>query len=98
MISIAERRDVVPFPASAQTLAESGLSLDLVLQLTLKSLYFAGELTGADLSRRLGLEFPVISPALELLKAQQLGLASLAGRLIATASPTPAAPARRCSS
>src|SRR5688572_9976461 len=62
--------DVVPFPAPAQTLEDSGLSLDLVLQLTLKSLHFAGELTGSDLSRRLGLEFPVIAPALELLKGQ----------------------------
>ena len=70
MITIAESRDVVPFPAPAQTLEESGLSLDLVLQLTLKSLHFAGELTGTDLSRRLGLEFPVIAPALELLKGQ----------------------------
>ena len=70
MTTIAEYRDVVPFPASAQTLEESGLSLDLVLQLTLKSLHFAGELTGSDLSRRLGLEFPVIAPALELLKGQ----------------------------
>jgi predicted ATPase with chaperone activity len=62
--------DVVPFPAPPQTLEESGLSLDLVLQLTLKSLHFAGELSGSDLSRRTGLEFHVIAPALELLKAQ----------------------------
>ena len=36
----------------------------------MKSLHFAGELTGTELSRRLGLEFPVIAPALELLKGQ----------------------------
>jgi hypothetical protein len=47
------------------------LGLDLVLQLVLKSLHFAGELSGTDLSRRLGLEFPVLMPALDLLKAQQ---------------------------
>ncbi len=70
MITTAEYRDVVPFPAPAQTLEESGLSLDLVLQLALKSLHFAGDLTGTELSRRLGLEFPVVAPALELLKAQ----------------------------
>ena len=70
MTTTAEYRDVVPFPAPAQTLEELGLSLDLVLQLALKSLHFAGELTGTELSRRLGLEFPVIAPALELLKAQ----------------------------
>src|SRR6187402_1243483 len=70
MTTTAEYRDIVPFPAPAQTLEELGLSLDLVLQLALKSLHFAGELTGTELSRRLGLEFPVIAPALELLKAQ----------------------------
>ena len=70
MNTIAESQDVVPFPAAAQTLEASGLTLNLILQLTLKSLYFAGELTGSELSRRLGLEFPVIAPALELLKGQ----------------------------
>ncbi|HEU4937607.1 MAG TPA: hypothetical protein VFT39_14190 [Vicinamibacterales bacterium] len=70
MTTIAEYQDIVPFPAAAQTLEESGLSLDLILQLTLKSLHFAGELSGTDLSRRLGLEFPVIAPAIDLLKAQ----------------------------
>jgi predicted ATPase with chaperone activity len=75
MITIAESPDVVPFPAPAQTLEASGLTLDLILQLTLKSLHFAGELTGSELSRRLGLEFSVIAPALDLLKAQhQIGI------------------------
>ena len=75
MTTFAEYQDIVPFPASAQTLEESGLTLDLILQLTLKSLHFAGELSGTDLSRRLGLEFPVIAPALDLLKAQhQIGI------------------------
>jgi predicted ATPase with chaperone activity len=63
--------DVVPHPASPQTLEETGLGLDLITQLVLKSLHFAGELTGSELSRRLGLEFAVLMPALELLKAQQ---------------------------
>jgi hypothetical protein len=70
MTTIAEYQDIVPFPAAAQTLEESGLTLDLILQLTLKLLHFAGELSGTELSRRLGLEFPVIAPALDLLKAQ----------------------------
>ena len=84
MITFAEH-DVVPFPAPPRTLVESGLSLDLVLQLTLKSLHFAGELAGTDLSRRLGLEFPVIAPALELLKKQdQIAIAG--GSLVGGAS------------
>ena len=75
MTTIAEFPGAVPFPAPAQTLEASGLTLDLILQLTLKSLHFAGELTGSELSRRLGLEFPVIAPALDLLKAQyQIGI------------------------
>ena len=63
--------DVVPFPASPQSFEEAGISLDLIVQLALKSLHFSGELSGTELSRRLGLEFQVIQPALDLLKAQQ---------------------------
>ena len=75
MTTIPKHTDVVPFPSPAQTLEASGLTLDLILQITLKSLHFAGELSGADLSRRLGLEFPVIAPALEALKDQhQIGI------------------------
>src|SRR4029434_1714241 len=70
MTTIAESPDVVPFPARAKTLEAWGLTVALCLQLTLKSLHFAGELTGTELSRRLGLEFPVIATALELLKGQ----------------------------
>jgi predicted ATPase with chaperone activity len=63
--------EVIPHPPSPQTLEETGLGLDLITQLVLKSLHFAGELTGSELSRRLGLEFAVLTPALDLLKAQQ---------------------------
>jgi predicted ATPase with chaperone activity len=71
MISTAESLNVVPFPVAPQSIEASGLTLDLIVQLTLKSLHFAGDLTGNELSRRLGLEFQVIAPALELLKGQQ---------------------------
>ena len=64
-------RDVIPHPAAPQTLEESGLSLDLVLQLVLKMLHFSGELTGTELSRRIGLPFRVLSPAIDLLKTEQ---------------------------
>ena len=53
------------------TLEEAGLSLDLVTQLALKTLFFAGELTGAELAKRLGVSFGVVEPALEFLKAQR---------------------------
>jgi predicted ATPase with chaperone activity len=71
MATIAVSPDVVPFPAAPQSVEEAGISLDLILQLALKSLHFSGELSGTDLSRRLGLEFHVIQPALDLLKTQQ---------------------------
>src|SRR5215831_8361869 len=58
------------FPIAPTTLEESGLSLDLILQLALKTLHFSGDLTGSELANRLGLNFAVIEPAVDLLKAQ----------------------------
>jgi predicted ATPase with chaperone activity len=63
--------EVVPHPSAPQTLEETGIGLDSIVQLVLKSLHFTGELSGTDLSKKLGLVFPVIAPALDLLKAQQ---------------------------
>jgi predicted ATPase with chaperone activity len=57
-------------PTAPTTLEQAGLSLDLVLQLALKTLHFGGELTGTDLARRLGLRFSVVEPALDGLKGQ----------------------------
>ena len=71
MANVCVSDDVVAFPASPQSVEEAGIPLDLILQLALKSLHFSGELSGTELSRRLGLEFHVILPALELLKVQQ---------------------------
>jgi hypothetical protein len=59
---------VLEHPAAPQSLAEAGLPLDLVLQLVLKTLHLAGDLTGTELGRRLGLRFPVIEPALAALR------------------------------
>ena len=70
MVTTAATAEVVPHPTAPQSVDEAGIGLDLVVQLVLKSLHFAGELTGTELGRRLGLVFPVIAPALELLKAQ----------------------------
>ncbi len=58
-------------PLAPTTIEESGLSLDLLLQLVLKTLHFAGELTGTELGQRLGLNFSVIEPAVDLLKEQR---------------------------
>jgi predicted ATPase with chaperone activity len=83
--TVAEPIEVIPHPPAPMSLEESGLSLDLVLQLVLKTLHFSGELTGSELARRLGLEFPVISPALDLLKTQHQ-VAIVGGGIVGGAS------------
>jgi predicted ATPase with chaperone activity len=60
--------EILPHPEAPLTLEEAGLPPDMLVQLCLKTLFFAGELTGADLASRLGVLFPVIEPALEQLK------------------------------
>jgi predicted ATPase with chaperone activity len=57
----------LPAPKNLQ---EAGLSLDIVTQLVLKTLYFAGELSGVELGKRLGVTFGVIEPSLDFLKSQ----------------------------
>ena len=61
-------RTAALFPPTPTTLEETGLSLDLMVQLVLKLLHFAGELTGVEIAQRLGVEFSVVEPALEFLK------------------------------
>jgi hypothetical protein len=70
-------------PTAPTTYQESGLTLDLLIQLTLKTLHFAGELTGGELSRRLGVNFSVLDPAVEALKNQrqvEIGGGAMVGR------------------
>jgi predicted ATPase with chaperone activity len=62
---------VLAHPPAPLTLADAGLPLDLVVQLTLKTLHLAGDLTGLDAGRRLGLRFGVLEPALDQLRAQR---------------------------
>ncbi len=72
-------------PAAPLTLEAAGLSEDLVIQLALKTLHFAGELTGTQLAQRLGLLFPVIEPALDFLIGQHQ-CEIVAGGLVSRAS------------
>lgn len=55
-------------PPSPTTREATGLSLDLFSQLVLKQLHFSGDLTGAEISGRLGVEFSVVEPALDFVK------------------------------
>jgi predicted ATPase with chaperone activity len=76
-------RALPSLPTAPTTMEESGLSLDMLIQLSLKTLHFAGELSGAELGKRLGLSFSVVAPALEALKAQrqvQITGGSMVGR------------------
>ena len=67
-MSVAETR--VPVPAAPTTLEESGLNIDLVIQLVLKTLHLSGTLSGLELSSRLGVPFAVLEPALDQIKWQ----------------------------
>lgn len=67
----------VPLPSEGllpepQSPAESGLRLDLIVQLVLKHLHLSGELTGTAIADRLGLVFPIVEPAIDQLKSQTL--------------------------
>jgi hypothetical protein len=55
-------------PTTPTTLEGTGLSLDLFIQLVVKLLHFSGELTGIEITRRLGVEFSVVEPALDFIK------------------------------
>ncbi len=64
-------------PATAElpapmTLADAGISRDMVEQLLIKTLHFAGELTGYEMAERLGMSFPSIEPAIDSLKHARL--------------------------
>ena len=72
-------------PIAPSSLEASGLSLDLVLQLALKTLFFAGQMTGTELSEKLSLNFPVLEPALEQL-VQQRYVAIVDGGVIGRSS------------
>ena len=61
---------ILPHPPAPSTLEEAGLTLDLMIQLALKSLHLTGEMTGSELARRLGVRFSVLEPALLMIKAQ----------------------------
>jgi len=69
MMFTAEQETSLQIPAP-KSLAQAGLSSDLMTQLVLKTLHFAGELTGTELAKRLGLPFHVIEPVVSASKQQ----------------------------
>lgn len=69
-MSDTHTRSILPDPTAPHTLDDAGLSKDLMIQLVLKTLHFAGELTGTAIADRLGVAFQIVEPALDLIKAQ----------------------------
>jgi len=73
-ISLVKLKDAEPLkgavlhPQAPTTLEEAGLGQDLITQLVLKMMHFGSDFTGAEMARRLGLEFSVIEPVLDFLK------------------------------
>ena len=70
-MSVAITTPEIERPMAPQSLAETGLPFDLLMQLALKSLLFSGELVGTELARRLGLGFAVVEPVIEALVSQR---------------------------
>jgi predicted ATPase with chaperone activity len=81
----ADTSQVVDYPPAPRSLEESGLSLDLMIQLVLKTLHLAGELTGGELAKRLGVRFQVVEPALSMLKLER-HCEIVGGSMLGTAS------------
>jgi len=65
---VSDNRVGAERPCAPSSLSETGLSSDLILQLLLKTLHFAGELTGSDIAARVGLGYGVIEPVLQEIK------------------------------
>ncbi len=60
-------------PPAPKSVADTGLNMGLLSDLTLKSLYFESYLAGRDLADRMGLPFAgVVSGILDFLKREQL--------------------------
>jgi predicted ATPase with chaperone activity len=62
----------IPWPAAPRTIEETGLSVDLLVQLATKMLHLRGEVSAGQLARRLGLLYSAIEPALSVIKQERL--------------------------
>jgi magnesium chelatase subunit ChlI-like protein len=56
-------------PLAPTSIEQSGLSAELITDLTVKNLHGAAELSGSEIARRLGLPFVLVGPSLDELKA-----------------------------
>jgi predicted ATPase with chaperone activity len=74
MRPVVEHSDssIIPHPRAPRTIEECGLPFDLLVQLIVKTLHFSGDMSGAHLSRTLGLHYSVIESVLHHLKLLHL--------------------------
>jgi DNA-binding PadR family transcriptional regulator len=63
--------DELTAPPLPRTVAETGLSVDQIEQLIIKTLH-TGELSGATLAERVGLSYSLLEPLIERLRAERL--------------------------
>ena len=63
--------DEIAAPPLPRTVAETGLSIDQIEQLSIKTLY-AGELSGVTLAERVCLPYSMLEPLIERLRAERL--------------------------
>lgn len=61
-----------PFVAQPQSIEETGLDFSLILDLVVKSIYFAGRPAARQVAAQLALGFPVVDEVLAFLKREQL--------------------------
>ena len=59
-------------PKPIETLADTGLDAGFITDLSLKLLYFQGQLTGAQQAEQMHLPFAILMPILEFMKREQL--------------------------
>ena len=69
-MTIAE--SVCAMPAAPRTAEDTGVGADMILQLIMRTMYFAGELTGSEVAARLGVPFAVVDPSLVLMRRDHL--------------------------
>ena len=69
--TLSDVRPVGAAPIAPATLADTGLGVDQVLQLTMKTLY-AGEAIGLSVADQMRLPFAIIEPLIERARAEQL--------------------------
>jgi predicted ATPase with chaperone activity len=64
--------EAAPFVPQPQTIEETGLDFSLILDLVVKSIYFAGRPSGRQIAGQLALAFSVVDEVLAFMKREQL--------------------------